>query len=343
MSENNETDGTLAGMMPLPHSTRAFRLLPMLALAVLALAASAAPVAAQTLVSNFGQASNGSRNMSAADFAQGFTTGSSTGGYTLTSVKVRLITPAGVTVKIATGLPSATNVVATLNNPALSGTDDYTFTAPASTTLSASTTYFVVVEASSGELSFTNSTDDDTGGATGWSVADSALVRLSSSWSAETGPSRIQVNGTETAASPPGQPNTPTLAPGPTSGTLAVNWAAPTSESAITDYDLRYFKGSNGPELRVALGDGGRAGPAGPGDGVDGHDPGSSGEHGVPGAGARGERERRGPVVDLGAPRRTATGADGTNRGPKAEAASTCAEIDVPARANRHFPSVRRP
>ena len=46
---------------------------------------------------------------------------------------------------------------------------------------------------------------------------------------------------------PPPAPTGLTVAQGPTSGSLAVSWTPPPTGSAITDYDLRYFKGSADP------------------------------------------------------------------------------------------------
>ncbi|MYC87358.1 MAG: hypothetical protein F4X22_03845 [Gemmatimonadales bacterium] len=226
-----------------------------LALALLALSAmtAPAPAAAQSvLVSNIGQANTGGDSpLVSFDLAQGFTTGSNTGGYTLTSVDVNFLhAPSGLSVKIATGLPSATNVVATLSNPTLS-TGTLTFTAPASTTLSAGTTYWVVIEGSAGTVRNTGTSSEDSGAAAGWSIADASLFRTASStggWGDDNVVRKIRVNGSAATANPPGAPGAPTVAQGPTSGSLAVSWTAPTSGSAITDYDLRYFKGSADPD-----------------------------------------------------------------------------------------------
>ena len=67
--------------------------------------------------------------------------------------------------KLATGVSasSAGTVVATLTNPASVSNGNLTFTAPANTTLSASTTYFVVMEGTSGGPLVTRSNAEDTG------------------------------------------------------------------------------------------------------------------------------------------------------------------------------------
>ena len=56
-----------------------------------------APAQAQTLVSNIGQTSNSSRGLAVDNVAQAFTTGPESGGYTLTSVVLRLQTQANPT------------------------------------------------------------------------------------------------------------------------------------------------------------------------------------------------------------------------------------------------------
>ena len=169
----------------------------LLALSLLA----ASPAAAGVLVSNIGRHVATNAGLNDFDLAQGFTTGSQSGGYILESVEVRFTNaPSGVTVKLATGLPSATTEVATLTNPSSLAAGNLTFTAPANTTLSASTTYFVVVEGSSGLVSFHNSGIEDSGGAAGWSMPDKGRWRnhdSSGAWSElSTDTLMIRVNGT---------------------------------------------------------------------------------------------------------------------------------------------------
>ncbi|MCY3698924.1 MAG: tandem-95 repeat protein [Gemmatimonadetes bacterium] len=241
MIENNEAGSALADPV--------LRLLPRLALAALALAASAVPASAQSvLVSNIGQTGT-TANLASRDRAQGFTTGSNTYGYTLTSVEVGFGTqPDGVTVRLATGLPSATTFFATLTNPTTLVAGNNTFTAPAGTQLRAGTTYFVVVRANTGTIRTTQSGSEDSGGAAGWSIADSTMTRPSTSteaWTLSAGARLIRVNGTAPTAKP-GRPGTPSVEKGPTSGSLAVSWTAP--GAGITDYDLRYYKGTMDPE-----------------------------------------------------------------------------------------------
>ena len=152
------------------------------------------------LVSNLGQSSTSSSSLNLADVAQEFTTGAHPAGYVLDSVGVNFSSaPSNVSVKIATGLPSATNPVATLANPTSLGAGTLTFTAPADTILSASTTYWVVVEGSSGQVRIANSGNEDAGGAAGWSIGNNRRTRADESTGAWTGnsfgPARIGVHG----------------------------------------------------------------------------------------------------------------------------------------------------
>ena len=124
--------------------------------------------------------------------AQGFMTGASTGGYTLTSIEVAFSSvqsatqlgnlTAGVWSDDGSGNPSAE--LFTLTKPAsivaatksggpitLSVTGNYAvFTAPANTTLDPSTSYHMVLEGGNSKL-WSTAIDDETG-ATGWSIAD---------------------------------------------------------------------------------------------------------------------------------------------------------------------------
>ena len=156
---------------------------------------------ANALVSTIGQeASSGQGNLSAFDLAQGFRTGANSGGYTLQSIELDFRdTPSGVTVTLATGV-SASNrgtPVATLSNPTLAS-GVLAFSAPANTTLSASTTYFVIVSATSGVPLRTSSNAEDAGAAAGWRVQNNNFWRTTSAGSWQSGGHvyRIRVNGT---------------------------------------------------------------------------------------------------------------------------------------------------
>ena len=124
---------------------------------------AATPTAAEVLVSNIGQPDTTPGNLGSLDLAQQFTTGANTQGYTLESVELRFSTaPSGVSVKVATSANDG-DVVATLTNPSSLTTGNLTFTAPANTTLSASTNYWVLLEATSGVARRTTSDSEDFG------------------------------------------------------------------------------------------------------------------------------------------------------------------------------------
>ena len=169
--------------------------------------AAALPV----LVSNQGQtAASGNTGASQSQPpAQGFTTGTNVGGYSLAGVELDLATvptPSAVVVTVhnASGDNPGTTLV-TLTNPTLTSTTTgpQTFTAPDNTTLSASTTYLVQITCSSGggsscvTLKSTASTAQDTGGLAGWSIADAARWRQSANtWIALSSVVKIAVKGT---------------------------------------------------------------------------------------------------------------------------------------------------
>ena len=177
------------------------------------------PRTSHVLVSNIGQANNASSlGVSSFDQAQGFTTGADSAGYTLASIDIRvensissILTGSNIpTVTIVEATPTGT-VEATLTNPAsitANTTDDYTFTAPANTTLSASTTYYVVMEGGLAgfEAARTNSDNEDSSGQSDWSIDNVSNWRSSSSngsFTTVTSALMIQVNraGTTTLSS----------------------------------------------------------------------------------------------------------------------------------------------
>ena len=176
------------------------------ALAALLLAGAgtvAAPASAAELVGNIGQSGDGAaQGIASYDHAQGFTTGSNSGGYTLTDIQIVFGTgsKSGISVKLATGLPSSTTEVVTLSNPSLPNAGGTrTFTAPTDTTLSADTEYWVIVEGTAGIVRSTTSDAEDSGGMSGWEVADGLYKRDADStgeWTADTATNlRIRVNG----------------------------------------------------------------------------------------------------------------------------------------------------
>ena len=177
------------------------------------------PRTSHVLVSNIGQANNASSlGVSSFDQAQGFTTGADSAGYALGSIDIRvensissILTGSNIpTVTIVEATPTGT-VEATLTNPAsitANTTDDYTFTAPANTTLSASTTYYVVMEGGLAgfEAARTNSDNEDSSSQSDWSIDNVSNWRSSSSngsFTTVTSALMIQVNraGTTTLSS----------------------------------------------------------------------------------------------------------------------------------------------
>ena len=166
-----------------------------------ATAAVTVPVAA--LVSNVGQTAAGNANVTATQSqGQGFTTGSDSGGYTLGSVELAVSSFSGTASDITVSIYSESSgdpgtVVHTLTTPASISTPVTTFTAPSDTTLAAGTTYYVVISTTGSgiNLSRTNATAEDTGGASGWSIADSRRYLGSGAWVTTTSPIRMRVNG----------------------------------------------------------------------------------------------------------------------------------------------------
>ena len=163
--------------------------------------------APRALVSNLGQAAH-SAGVSATDsqdLAQGFTTGSRSGGYTLGSVELDVTgftgTASDVTVSIYSESGNDPNTaVHVLTTPAsISGLT--TFTAPSNANLAADTQYYVVITTAGEDvtLSRTDSTADDSGGAAGWSIQDSGRIN-ETGWTITTRPLRISIKGLATAS-----------------------------------------------------------------------------------------------------------------------------------------------
>ena len=146
------------------------------------------------LVSNLAQTSSSSLSSLSTDWAQGFTTGGRSGGYTLTSVDWA-ITQLTDTAVFTTGLTATINsesglnpgaVVGTLTNPAFEATTSertYTFTAPSGGIhLAANTTYYFVVDVqrgistSNGQFAPATGSAEDASSQSGWSGAASVPV-----------------------------------------------------------------------------------------------------------------------------------------------------------------------
>ena len=166
-------------------------------------ATAAVTVPVPALVSNVGQTATGNANVTATQSqGQGFTTGSDSGGYTLGSVELAVSSFSGTASDITVSIYSESSddpgtVVHTLTTPASISMPVTTFTAPSGTTLAAGTTYYVVISTTSSgiNLSRTNATAEDTGGASGWSIADDRRLFGGGNWVNTSSPIRMRVNG----------------------------------------------------------------------------------------------------------------------------------------------------
>ena len=171
------------------------------------------PDTSPTLVSNAGQGDDHSWANSK-DRSQAFTTSA---GATLSSVEIISEDPEGddVAVSLCTvdGSNHPTSDCTVLTAPPSFAAGTLVFRAPANTPLAANTTYSLLVASPGNEflvLDATFSEDEDAGGATGWSIADTFDVEMSSNtWVANSGRAlRITIKGTITASSN----NAPTVA-----------------------------------------------------------------------------------------------------------------------------------
>ncbi len=159
-----------------------------------------------TFVSNTGQTA-GSTSDFVTDwyYALAFTTGSNAQGYTLTSIGVDLQIPdtfgavnlAALKAEVwsdNSGLPNMK--LWDLTTPSSVSTGVVSFAAPTNTTLAASTTYHIAMTGNSGGIVLTSSTNEDSGAAAGWSIADAATSYVFGEWSASSNVDlRIQVKG----------------------------------------------------------------------------------------------------------------------------------------------------
>ena len=257
----------------------------LLVLAALAASVLAPPAArAELLIGNLniGTASSSSTsteglNLSGGvDIAQAFTTGSADFGYTLESVELFFVDDMSstdiadltVTLRAADStepLNPATTALATFTKPdSIDGEDDAdeltaddkaVFTAPAGTTLAANTTYFVMLEYGSGDITNfwrqwkTEANGEEAGGAAGWSIADEGRAKGNSSWYGVADKNTlvrasfyIRVNGTEKANNPPEfDPDTATrtTSEGSPPGTALLGGAIPEADDA-DDHALSY-------------------------------------------------------------------------------------------------------
>ena len=229
----------------------------------------------QFLVSNLGAGVGGASgiqrplNVARSGFAQAFTTGTKTGGYAPGSVGIQVshffdestvgdhlrVTINGVTINGVTGEGEPGDAHCTLTNPSSFPTPGViAFEAPAGAgscpQLAAGTTYFVVIEwvDPSGTDAFalipqtypseeSAATDEDPGGAEGWSIADKSYYLTVGSdartWTSydETASFKIKVNEGAAKANSPAT-GLPTI-----TGTAQVEQTLTADTSAIEDAD----------------------------------------------------------------------------------------------------------
>ena len=164
-------------------------------------AATAASESVVSLVKNTGQTSSGGvyidNYLPGYKLSQAFTTGANGDGYTLTGVGVVIKGTASADQRAAlavqlwsdssgesAGQPGAK--LADLTVPSSVSTGTVLFAAPSNTTLSASTTYHLVIDTTNVteglEAETTDSDAEDSGAAAGWSIADDFLENIGGNW-----------------------------------------------------------------------------------------------------------------------------------------------------------------
>ena len=180
------------------------------ALPLLFAAGAAQAQTSEKLVGNTGQTTGTPGGFHASfDYAQGFTTGSNSEGYTLKSVGFNInLTSSGNTTEPtytlsiwssdSDGDPDSSS--GTLTNPAALSAGVNSFTSSDGIDLEASTTYFVVLQVTSlGDrgpgVRTTTSDNEDSGAAAGWSVANRGKTKSSSgsTWSEFTQDSNLMI------------------------------------------------------------------------------------------------------------------------------------------------------
>ena len=189
---------------------------------------SDAVAAADVLVKNTGQNSDGTARSLTSDTAQraqAFTTGANAAGYRLTSMGLVFDTVANtatagshltITLNADTsGEPG--DALCTLTDPTnFSASGRHTFNAPTTgtescPTLAASTTYFAVIErvivtSDIISLKVTSSSDEDNGSLAGWSISNdrhfSGNTPLGMEWNDTTSAHQIEIKGEEAVAKP---------------------------------------------------------------------------------------------------------------------------------------------
>ena len=217
------------------------------------------------LVSNTGQTTDSGFNLGLDnDVAQAFDTGSEAFGYKLTSVKVSIVGNSGTATHTAqvfvadnnSGHPTGSSL-GTLTNPAslaTSGTKTWTATG-GGIDLEPDEGYVFVLDVTgltgtAPSVSRAASWDEDAGAAPGWSIADSTFYRShtvsTAGWGTEIQRriAKIEIHGYTK-----GVPDAPAVRAAQGIGDrLTVRWRKPGGTDAITDYDVRWYKGAADPE-----------------------------------------------------------------------------------------------
>ena len=199
------------------------------------------PQTVGTLVSNTGQTDAFSSDY---QHSQGFTTGANIAGYGLTSVTLQFAGASGRNIKVRI-LSTDSDVKPdsekhTLTNPtSLAANADNTFTAAANASLDPGTTYAVVVTDAAGtggpvsiNAKWTISNNEDSGSASGWSIANQSYIRqiATATWASNVSPLKIKVTGTV-------KPGTPAAGKPVITGPPQVGKTLTADTSGITDAD----------------------------------------------------------------------------------------------------------
>ena len=200
-----------------------------------------------TLVSNTGKTVNnldlevGVSDSNKWSNALGFTAGDNEEGYTLSSVQIHTrFMPQEGAVRVSiyshvSGNPGSSLYVLTNPDPVVNGQLN-TFTAPANSTLDPETNYFVVVEAPAGSFTLrtTLSNAEDSGNASGWSIANKGRYRLSDSgnWSTSSGAVKARISIMGSLRGSTSESSDATLS----DLTLSGGRLSPTFSSDVTDY-----------------------------------------------------------------------------------------------------------
>ena len=211
-------------------SSSVFSPMALLAASLLAGGGFVAPASADVLISNIGQTDGSNGQLKTFDQAQEFTTGSNSTGYTLSSVEIYMnkgddnfrqpfsveIWSSDEEVDDSADSDNIHEPHASLGALTISGSFEdgiNTFTTT-NISLEASTTYLLVIDSSADSVAGskdniqnTNSDDEDSGGATGWSIGNASLFRGNGStglWGTFNQSKKIRINGaTNTAGNTP--------------------------------------------------------------------------------------------------------------------------------------------